>query len=191
MLGWGEERGLPISFTAAALVSATLQKVICLNWKKKTYFHKESDVILVYVSERLLLQHLTYKDQSLLVVRLQAVRGFGQERFTLGHHHWNCFMYSHRRSRFLCTKTDAWRSVSLFLIFKDQKADHRCDPEPAREHADWNLRDPSNGAAGTCLYVCNNEHIRRCLCSSSPRQYSLLQSEFSQILQNYTLTRVP
>lgn len=31
MLGWGEEGGLPISFTAAALVSATLQKVICLN----------------------------------------------------------------------------------------------------------------------------------------------------------------
>lgn len=31
MLGWGEEGGLPISFTAAALVSATLQRVICLN----------------------------------------------------------------------------------------------------------------------------------------------------------------
>lgn len=40
--------------------------------------------MLVYVSERLLLQHLTYKAQTLLVVPLQAFRSSGQERLLQG-----------------------------------------------------------------------------------------------------------
>lgn len=189
MLGCGGRSSYILYSSSACLCHPSKGNLSYL--KKEIYFYKESDVMLVYVSERLLLQHLTYKAQTLLVVHLQAFRSFGQERFTLGHHHWNCFIYSHGISRFLCTETDAWRSVSFFSFLRTKRLIIDVTRNQPGSTLIEILETPATEQqvhVFTCTIL---SAFHRCLYSSSPHQYSRLQSEFLQILQNYTLTQVP